>query len=116
MKQLGIECITANALLELEREFGIREIKISDLFIYANKLVELYKKEIDSDVVLIAASEDIRDLVLEYPDYFELKEQSLKLAKDADLFEIKELFRWSVSYEMLKIINKVDITNVIDCW
>lgn len=113
MKQLGIECIAANALIELEKELGIREITLADLFIYANKVVELYKREIDSDVVLIATSEDINELVNNYPDYFQLDEQTIKLVDNADLFEIKEMFRWSVSYEMLKIISKVDITNVI---
>ena len=40
-------------------------------------------------------------------------EKNICLNKDVDIRELKERFRWSLSYELLKAVNSVKISDVV---
>ena len=58
--------------------------------------------------------QDIENLVLEYSDYLELDNQILKISKDADIEKMRQIFRWSLTYEMIVAISETNIRQVIN--
>ena len=115
MTQIGIEYIAANALLELDTHCNIRDITIRHIYIYADRVIEEYNAHNKPGVELVDTPGDIENLVLEYPDYFELDGQVLKIHKDADIEEMKHIFRWSLTYAMIIAISEISIRQVIKC-
>ena len=53
MKQLGIEYIAVNALLELETHCNIREIALKHIYLYAENVIKEYNKYNKPGVELI---------------------------------------------------------------
>lgn len=113
---IGIECLAANALIELW-ETDIWEISFEQLADYGLMVVEAYEIETDETAVFIFNQEKIQGLIIDYSDYFSVKisdgEKYLCLNQQVEINELKERFRWTLSYELLKALNKVNVHAVI---
>lgn len=113
---IGIECLAANALIEL-CEANIWEISFKQLADYGLMVVEAYEDETDEKAVFIFNQEKIQGLIIDYSDYFSVKmingEKSLCLSQQVEINELKERFRWTLSYELLKALNKVNVHAII---
>ena len=109
---IGVECIAANALIELYED-GIQEISFSQLADFGLSVVEQYNRENHTEAVLIFNPEDIHGMVINYSDYFDIKEKDQKYICLKDIRKLKEQFRWTLSYAMLKVFNRVSVKSVV---
>lgn len=112
---IGVECLAANALIELY-ENEINKISFKKLAEYGLSVVEQYKKESGQDAVLIFQPEDIQGLVINYSDYFYIvnaPEKYLCLRENVNIRELKEQFRWTLSYAMLKAVSSISVMNML---
>lgn len=115
---IGVECLAANALIELY-ENEITKIGFKQLAEYGLSVVEQYKKESGTDAVLIFDPEDIHGLVINYSDFFDIEETEqeqkyLCLKNGVEIRELKEQFRWTLSYAMLKAISRVSAMKAVN--
>lgn len=113
---IGVECLAANALIELyEKE--IREISFEDLTDYGLLVVESYENEIEERAILIFDRERLEGMIVNYSEFFEVKEKEKRkyvcLRENVDIKQVKEKFRWTLSYAMLKALKQVDINQIV---
>ena len=56
-------------------------------------------------------------LVIHYSEFFEVKDKDKKkyicLKENVEIRQVKEKFRWTLSYAMLKTLKKVNINQVV---
>lgn len=113
---IGVECVAANALIELYGR-GLREISFEGLADYGLLVVESYENEISERAVLIFDQERIRGMVMDYSEFFQVREEESRkyicLRDNVDIRRVKEKFRWTLSYAMLKAVRQVDISQVL---
>lgn len=114
---ISTECLTVNALIELS-ENSITKISFKQLSEYGLMVVEQYKAESSDEAVFIFNPEEIQELTINYPNYFEINkgvndEKHICLKDGVDIQKLKEQFRWTLSYEMLKALNIIDVIRVI---
>lgn len=112
---IGVECLAANALIELYEQ-GIKEISFEDLADYGLLVVENYENEIAERAILIFDQERLEGLVIHYSEFFEVKNKDKKkyicLKENVDIRQVKEKFRWTLSYAMLKTLKQVNIKSL----
>lgn len=114
---IGVECLAANALIELY-EKSIKKISFQQLSEYGLMVVEQYETESSDEAVFIFNPEEIQGLIINYSSYFEIDkgendEKYICLKDGVDIQELKEQFRWTLSYEMLKALNSIDVMKAI---
>lgn len=117
---IGVECLAANALIELYEQ-GIHELSVEQLAEFGLMVVESYENQTsDSEgAMLIFDQSEILGLIVNYSDLFAITEKEdgrryISLQENVDLKKIKERFRWTLSYAMLKALNEVDIMKAIN--
>ena len=113
---IGVECVAANALIELYAN-GIREISFKHLANYGLLVVEWYESETKDKAILVFDHEKIEGMIIDYSDFFEVKEieksKYICLKENVNIRQVKEKFRWTLSYAMLKALKQVDINRVV---
>lgn len=113
---IGVECVAANALIELYAR-GHREISFEELVDYGLLVVESYENEISERAVWIFDQERLHGMIMNYSNLFEIREEGEKkficLREGADIRKVKEKFRWTLSYAMLKAVKRVDISQIL---
>lgn len=113
---IGVESLAANALIELY-ESQIRKISFKQLADYGLMVVDAYEDETAEKAIFIFNQEKIQGLIIDYSNYFSVEiineEKYICLNKDVDIRELKERFRWTLSYELLKVVNRVKISDII---
>lgn len=113
---IGVECLAANALIELYEQ-NIRKISFEKLADYGLLVVESYENEIGEEAIFIFDKEKLEGMVINYSDLFTIDEHDMKkylcLQEDVDIREVKERFRWTLSYAMIKALRRVDISQVM---
>ena len=113
---IGVECLAANALIELY-ESGIQQISFNDLADYGLLVVENYEYEIGDEAIFIFDREKLEGMVINYSDLFVIREieskKCLCLQDNVDISVVKERFRWTLSYAMIKAMRQVDIRQVV---
>lgn len=113
---IGVECLAANALIELYKN-DIKKISFQQLSEYGLMVVEQYEVESFDEAILIFNPEEIQGLIINYSSYFEISkyddEKYICLKDGVDIQELKEQFRWTLSYEMLKALNAIDVMKVM---
>jgi len=113
---IGVECLAANALIQLS-EYGIQRISFAQLADYGLMVVEAYEEETSRQAVFIFNQEKIQGLIINYSDYFciesEGDEKYICLREGTDIRKVKERFRWTLSYELLKAVSNVEIDDIL---
>lgn len=114
---IGVECLAANALIELYKK-EITKISFRELVEYGFMVVEQYETESLDEAILIFNQEEIQGLIINYSNFFEISrgdndEKYICLKDGVDIQELKEQFRWTLSYEMLKALNTIDVMKAI---
>lgn len=112
---IGVECLAANALIELCAN-KITRISFKKLAEYGLCVVEQYRIESGRDAVLIFQPQDIQGMVINYSNYFYIEEEQEKflcLKENVDMKELKEQFRWTLSYAMLKALSQVSVMQTV---
>ena len=113
---IGVECLAANALIELY-ENHIRRLSFKQLADYGLMVVDAYEYETAEKAIFIFNQEKIQGLILDYSDYFSVEvideEKYICLNESVDIRELKERFRWTLSYQLLKVVNRVKISDII---
>lgn len=110
---IGVEFLAANALIELYKN-DITQISFKQLAEYGFMVVEQYETESSDEAILIFNPEEIQGLIINYSNFFEINkgnydEKYICLKDGVDIQELKEQFRWTLSYEMLKALNTIDV-------
>lgn len=115
-KFIGIESLAANALIELYGE-KIQRISFKNLVDYGLSVVEQYKKECEQMAVLIFDPDDLYRLVVNHSDFFDIEQDEdtkyLCLNQDIDINKVKKRFRWTLSYRMIRALNKMSVMTVV---
>ena len=115
---IGVECLAANALIELY-EKQIRRLSFKQLADYGLMVVDAYEDETSEKAIFIFNQEKIQGLILDYSNYFSVEiideEKYICLNEDVNIIELKERFRWTLSYELLKAVNRVQISDGYVC-
>lgn len=113
---IDCECLAVNALIELKNE-NIFRIGFRQLTDYGLSVVEQYKQVQEGDAVLVFSPDNIQKLVVNYFEFFGLEEEEeqryICLKPESDIIKLKEQFRWTLSYPMLKALNRVNIMETI---
>lgn len=113
---IGVECLAANALISLY-ENGIDKIGFQQLAEYGLSVVEKYRRENKAEAVLIFNPDDIQGLVINYSDFFNILEEGeqkfICLKTGVEILELKEHFRWTLSYAMLKALSQVNVMDAM---
>lgn len=114
---IGVECVAANALIELYAH-GRNEISFEGLADYGLLVVEKYEDEALESAHLIFDQERIVGLIMNYSDFFKVRTDGdtkyICLRDNVDIRKVKERFRWTLSYAMLKAVKQVDISKVLE--
>lgn len=114
---IGVECVAANALIELYAH-GCNEISFESLADYGLLVVENYENEISERALFIFDQERIAGMIMSYSDFFKVRIKGSKkyicLRDNVDIRKVKERFRWTLSYAMLKAVKQVDIKQVLE--
>lgn len=113
---IGVECLAANALIELYEE-QIKKLSFRQLADYGLMIVDAYEDETSQKAIFIFNQERIQGLILDYSNYFSVEiideEKYICLNDGVDIRELKERFRWTLSYELLKAVNRVKINDIM---
>lgn len=115
---IGVECLAANALIELYEQDGHNNrISFRNLADYGLMVVDKYEMETSERAVFIFDQEKIHGLIINYSDYFSVDmndgEKFICLKDGVDIEDVKDRFRWTLSYELLKAVSHVNITEVV---
>lgn len=110
------ECLAVNALIELKNS-NIFKIGFSQLADYGLSVVEQYKQVQEEDAVLVLDPDNLQKLAINYFDCFGIEEEEeqsyICLKPESDIIKLKEQFRWTLSYPMLKAISRVNVMETI---
>lgn len=113
---IDVGCLAVNALIELKKE-NISRIGFRQLSDYGLSVVEQYKQVHEGDAVLVFDPDHIQKLVINYFDSFGIEEeeeqQYICLKPESDIKKLKEQFRWTLSYAMLKALNRVNVMEAV---
>lgn len=115
---IGVECLAANALIELYEQ-GIHELSVEQLADFGLMVIESYESQNSEGAMLIFDQNEIWGLVVNYADLFAVTDKEdgkryISLQEGVDIQKVKERFRWTLSYAMLKALNEVDIMRAIN--
>lgn len=114
---ISVKCLVANALIELN-EANIKKLSFQELSEYGFMVAEKYKSESFGKAEFVFNLEEIHDMLVSYPSYFGIdkgveKENYIYLKDGVDIQEMKEQFRWVLSYKMLKVLNLIDVKEIV---
>lgn len=115
---IGVECLAVNALIELSKN-NISKIAFKQLARYGLSVVEQYKQVQKQDAILCFDPNDLQNLVANYFTFFNIVDEEetgqkfICLKPHADTTILKEQFRWTLSYSMLKALKRVNIMEAI---
>lgn len=115
---INVECLAANALIGLY-ENGETKISFNKLAEYGLLVVEQYKRENAEDAVFIFDPDAILGLAINYSGFFDIisedgKQRYLSLKAGVEIKELKENFRWTLSYAMLKVISRINVMDIME--
>lgn len=118
---IGIESIAANALIELFEKRNEREVSFDTLVRYGMQVVRILQEKTNNEVILLLSRKYQINMVENYSDFFEVDYSSggngvfrLKgTDKQETLQELKEYFRWTLSFQILDALISDDALHVL---
>lgn len=109
-KYIGIECVAANALIELFENQDKSEVTFEALFKYGMQVVHLLEERTGEEILLLFSQRYQYSMMENYSDYFDFEYSSngngiFKLKGDDKgkvLVALKERFRWTMSKQFVQ--------------
>lgn len=114
---INIEFVLVNALIELEK-INIPKIGFKQLVNYGLIVKYQYEKLNNKSINIGWDLSDVQRFVLNNNQLFKISEEEgeeyIYLNPGANMIELKEQFRWTLSYEMLKALNNINIEDILN--
>ncbi|MDE7221879.1 MAG: hypothetical protein K2N40_01245 [Ureaplasma sp.] len=104
-KFIGIESVIANAFIEImSTENG--KLSLKKIEKYGYEVVNSIEEKNGERVILIFEKSSLKRFFINYSDYFtftqENGEEYIQVKENVDLFDLKEMFRWTLPIEMIQ--------------
>lgn len=113
---LNTTCIAMNALIDLD-EHRINKLSLDKLDKYFCYVANEYERLNNTRVIVKFGKGELNALIYECGNYIEIENigncKYIKLKDNVDIFEIKDKFRYTLSYNMLKTLKDINILEVI---
>ncbi len=104
-KFIGIESVIANACIEkMSTKNG--KLSLKKIEKYGCEVVNSLEEKIDERVILIHEKNSLKRFFINYADYFTYTQEDgegyIQVKENVDLFDLKEIFRWTLPIEMIQ--------------
>ena len=107
---IGIESITANALIELGEKKDKSEVSFDNLVRYGMRVVSILQEQTNNEVIPLLSRRYQINMIENYPDFFEADYSGggsgvfrLKKSNQPEILrELKEFFRWTLNIQILE--------------
>ena len=103
---IGIECLAANALIEILEKTNKREVSFDTLVRYGMEVVRVLQQKTGEEAVLLLSKKYQINMIENYSDYFEVDfttpdEGIFKLKDAITLEDLSNYFRWTMSVKLI---------------
>ena len=102
---VGVESVVMNALIDAKEICDKQELTFKEIERYGETAAQIYQKETGEEAILLLSEADQVSMMENYPKYLDTKayveRRVFRLQDDAPMDEIKELFRWLLSINLL---------------
>ena len=103
---IGIECIAANALIEILEKNQKREVSFDTIVRYGMEVVRVLQRQTGEEAVLLLSKKYQINMVENYSDFFEVDFSDsnggvFKLRETVSLDELRTYFRWTMSARLI---------------
>ncbi|MCX4307675.1 MAG: hypothetical protein OSJ69_17935 [Acetatifactor sp.] len=102
---VGVESVVMNALIDAKEICDKQELTFKEIVRYGETAAQIYQKETGEEAILLLSEADQVSMMENYPKYLDTKayveSRVFRLQDDAPMDEIKELFRWLLSINLL---------------
>lgn len=105
-KLIGVEILAANALIDILESKKGRGVPISALYDYGIEVASFYEKVSKERAVVLYDGNRIGNLVVDYSDLFEIKNDILFVKKGVNSEMLRDRFRGPLTFEILISIMK----------
>lgn len=104
---IGIECLAANALIEILEKSNRREVSFDTLVRYGMEVVRFLQKKSGEEAVLLLSKKYQINMIENYSHFFDvdftgLDQGLFKLKETATLDELTDYFRWTMSVKLVE--------------
>ena len=102
---IGVESVVMNALIDIKENCDKQELTFEEIVRYGKAAARTYQKETGEEAILLLSEADQVSMIENYPQYLDtrayVERRVFRLQDDAPMDEIKELFRWLLSINLL---------------
>jgi len=114
---ISLECLAANAIIELLEAKKIRKINLEKLGNYGMKVFDLLKINDERSKVFIFSAYSINKFFINYSDFFKLENHNnqkyIVLKDEKNVKDLKEFFRWGLPLDILTALVSDDSKEVL---
>lgn len=103
---IGIECLAANALIEILSRTQKREVSFDTIVRYGMEVVRVLQRQTGEEAVLLLSKKYQINMVENYSEFFEVdigdKNHGIfKLKETVSIDDLKNYFRWTMSVRLV---------------
>lgn len=103
---IGIECLAANALIEILDKTNKREVSFDSLVRYGMEVVRFLQRQTGEEAVLLLSKKYQINMIENYSEFFEVdfngsNHGTFKLKETVSLDDLKSYFRWTMSVRLV---------------
>lgn len=103
---IGIECLAANALIEILDKTEKREVSFDTIVRYGMEVVRILQRQTGEEAVLLLSKKYQINMIENYSEFFEVdfsdsNQGIFKLKEDVSLDDLKNYFRWTMSVRLV---------------
>ena len=104
---IGIECLAANALIEILDKTKKREVTFDALVRYGMEVVRVLQRETGEEAVLLLSKKYQINMIENYSEFFDVDFSDsnhgiFKLRDTVELEDLKNYFRWTMSVRLVE--------------
>lgn len=103
---IGIECLAANALIEILDRTQKREVSFDTIVRYGMEVVRVLQRQTGDEAVLLLSKKYQINMIENYSEFFEVdfgdrNHGIFKLRETVSLDDLKNYFRWTMSVRLV---------------
>ena len=104
---IGIECLAANALIEILEKSNKREVSFDTLVRYGMEVVRFLQQKSGEEAVLLLSKEYQINMIENYSHFFDvdfigLDQGVFRLKETTTVDELNDYFRWTMSVKLVE--------------